>query len=248
MSKVKNHPGTGQKVAKVLIVDDHSLVRHGLTQLIEEEPDLEVCGQASNAAEALRSMRQVRPDVAVVDISLTDASGIELIKEIRARDDTIRVLVSSMHEESLYAERALRAGAVGYVNKHESTEKIIEAIRTALSGRIYLSNSMTNRVLHRMIGGAKEGVALPVDRLSDRELEVLQMLGSGMSSREVAESLCLSPKTVQTHRENIKKKLNLKNSADLTHYAVQWVLDSTTSRGDMEQDGPGGSTDEGQQV
>ncbi|MFW6033040.1 MAG: response regulator transcription factor, partial [Phycisphaeraceae bacterium] len=184
---------------RVIIVDDHPIVRHGLGQLIQTTNDMEVCGEAATASEALQVIREEEPDVAVIDISLEGGNGLELIKQIKAQGSDMKMLVSSMHDEMLYAERSLRAGAMGYINKIEGTERIIEAIRQILSGRIYLSGNMTERVLQRMMRGEAEPTVSPVEYLSDRELEVFEMIGQGLTTRQIAKKLHLSPKTIETH-------------------------------------------------
>lgn len=209
-----------------MIIDDHPIVRHGLGQLIRNTPDLEICGEAATAGEALQLIREVQPDVAVIDLSLEGGNGLELIKQIKAEELPTRMLVSSMHDEMLYAERSLRAGAMGYINKVQGTERLIEAIHQILEDRIYLSGPMTERVLQRMMRTDKDAPAgSPVEDLSDRELEVFEMIGQGQTTRQIAKSLHLSPKTVETHREHIKTKLNLQNNNELVRQAVQWVLE-----------------------
>ncbi len=216
--------GAGGRIVRVLIVDDHPIVRRGLAELIDQEPDLEVCGEASDAPEALQQVRATHPDVVVVDIALKSGNGIELIKQIKACDSDIKMLVSSMHDESLYAERALRAGAMGYINKREAVDKVIDAIRNVLRDKIYLSGRMTDRVLHQMReGGSIEQSA--VDRLSDRELEVFELIGQGLGTRQIASKLHVSVKTVESYREHIKIKLDLQSGTELTHHAVKWVLE-----------------------
>ncbi len=209
---------------RVLIVDDHPVVRDGLGELIAQEPDLEVCGEAAEAAEALRLVESVRPHVVVVDLSLQSGHGIELIEQIKARDEQIKMLVWSMHDEMLFAERALRAGAVGYLNKQEATDRVVEAIHTVLRGEICLSPRMANRLLHSVVGGEPLDQN-PVANLSNRELEVFEMIGQGLATKQIARKLHLSPKTIETHREKIKTKLNLANSTELSHRAIQWVLE-----------------------
>lgn len=219
---------------RILIVDDHPIVRRGLRELMAGEPDLEVCGEADDAPAALRQIEATRPDVAVIDLSLKTGHGIELIRDIKLRDERIRMLVSSMHDESLFAERALRAGAMGYLNKQESPDKIIDAIRQILRGDVYLSPRMTARLLHRLVGGESlERCA--VETLSDRELEVFQMIGQGLTTKQIAGKLHLSHKTIETHREKIKSKLNLKNSAELTRYATQWSLEDGRSSSEAKE-------------
>ena len=219
--------GNASGRARIAIVDDHPIVRQGLSQLIAQHPGLEVCGEAADAVEALQMVSEKRPDLIIVDISLSSGNGIELIKQIKARDDRVKMLVSSMHDESLFAERALRAGAMGYINKGEATEKVFEAIHQVLGGKIYLSPRMTDRMLCRAIGTDDALAGSPIDSLSDRELEVFELIGQGLTTRQIASKLELSPKTVETYRENIKSKLNLSNATELTRHAVQWTLESS---------------------
>ena len=214
-----------QCTSRVMIVDDHALVRHGLTQLISGEPDLEVCAEAATIDEAMEALK-ADPDLIVVDISLKEGSGIELIKQIKAKDSEIKMLVSSMHDESLFAERALHAGAKGYINKQESTENVLDAIRHVLDGHIYLSPKMTGRLLHGVVEGQRVPETSSIEKLSDRELQVFERIGQGMSTRQIANQLHLSIKTIETHREHIKSKLNLKNGAELSRHAVRWVLEN----------------------
>jgi DNA-binding NarL/FixJ family response regulator len=215
-----------KKSAKILIVDDHPMVREGLLARIARQPDLEVCGEAIDVAGALEQVKATSPDLVVVDISLKGGNGIDLIKRIKARNDGTRMLVSSMYEEGLYAERALRAGAMGYINKQEMPEKVIHAIRRVLGGKMYLSPQMTDHMVRRAVGGAGDADSSPTDSLSDREIEIFGMIGRGRTTREIAGELHLSVKTVETHRENIKAKLGIKNSAELGRQAVQWVLEN----------------------
>ena len=211
--------------AKILIVDDHPLVRVGLGQLISHEADMEVCGDARDADEALEKVKSLQPNLVVVDISLQQGNGIELTKLLKARYPHIKVLVSSMHDESLFAERALHAGALGYISKQEGTDLVLEAIRRVLGGKIYLSAEMTDQLLHRLGNHRTDVLERPsLESLSDREWEVFEMIGRGMSTRQIAEQLHLSIKTIETHREHIKEKLSLANGAELTRRAVQWVL------------------------
>jgi DNA-binding NarL/FixJ family response regulator len=218
--------GKTKKRARVLIVDDHPAVREALALRIGRQPDLEVCGEAADMSEALRLVAEARPDVAVVDLSLKTGSGIDLIKRIKDRNDTVRVLVWSMHSESLYAERALRAGALGYVNKDQATDRIVEAIRRVLEGKVYLSEAMTERLLQRAVGGVREEVTgSPLDVLADRELEVFRLIGEGVKTAQIAERLHLSVKTIETYRDRIRQKLNLSDGAELMRCAVQWALE-----------------------
>ena len=209
--------------AKILLVDDHPIVRQGLAELIEQEPDLSVCGEAETAPEALEAIVTMKPDIAIVDVSLPDASGVELIKEIKAGHADVPVLVLSMHDETLYAERVLRAGAKGYIMKEEATETVMVAIRKVLNGHIYLSERMAGRLLSRFVEGTPETGGSPMQRLSDRELEVFELVGRGLSTRRIAEKLHLSIKTIESHREHIKEKLKLGSSRELLRHAMQWL-------------------------
>ncbi len=209
----------------VLIVDDHPIVRRGLREIIEAEADLRVCGEAGDISEALRQVDTLKPDLAIIDISMKSGSGLELIKQIKSRKMNTKMLVSSMYDESLYAERALHAGAMGYINKEEAIKNIVSAIRQVLRGKIYLSEAMTSHMLQRARGGEQVGGS-PVDVLSDRELEVFEMIGRGMTTRQIADRLFLSVKTIETHREGIKAKMHLKNSTELTRHAMQWVMEN----------------------
>jgi DNA-binding NarL/FixJ family response regulator len=214
-----------KKRARILIVDDHPAVREALALRIGRQPDLEVCGEAADIGEALRLVADTEPDVAVIDISLKSGSGIDLIKRIKDRNDHVRMLVWSMHSESLYAERALRAGAMGYLNKDQATEKIIEAIQQVLAGRIYLSGEQTAQMLNRVVGGhvADRG---PVETLSDRELEAFELIGQGLTTEQIAEKMHVSPKTVETYRARIKEKLGIANGTELIHRAARWTMEN----------------------
>jgi len=209
---------------KVLIVDDHPILRKGLTLLINQEPDLFVCAEAENAQMALESLDNVMPDMAIVDISLPGIDGIELIKELRLRHKEMPVLVVSMHDEALYAERSLRAGARGYIMKQEALEKVLVAIRKVLEGEIFVSERITTKMLEKFV--SVEGVsqaASPIDLLSNRELTVFRLIGQGHKTRQIAERLHLSIKTVESYRAHIKEKLKLGDGTDLLKYAIQWV-------------------------
>jgi DNA-binding NarL/FixJ family response regulator len=213
---------------KVLLVDDHAIVRQGLAQLVEGESDLTVCGEAEDAQQAIDAVESLHPDIAVVDLSLGGRDGIELIKDIKHRNPELPVLVLSMHDESLYAERALRAGARGYIMKEESADKVLTALRRVLGGEIYVSDEIQGKMLHRMFAsgaGAAEPQASPLERLTDRELEIFRMIGEGLSARQIADKLFLSVKTVEAHREHIKQKLDLKSSNELLRFAIQHGLD-----------------------
>jgi DNA-binding NarL/FixJ family response regulator len=208
---------------RLLIVDDHPIVRQGITRLINYEDELMVCGEAGNAKEALEAVERENPDMVIVDISLKGRSGLELIKDLRMRYQDLPVLVVSMHDESLYAERVLRAGAKGYIMKQEPPEKVLNAIRQVLSGKIFVSEKMREKMLQRYVLGSSQKNASTVERLSDRELEVFRLIGKGMGTRQIAKELDLSIKTVETYREHIKEKLNLENSSKLLQYAIDWV-------------------------
>jgi DNA-binding NarL/FixJ family response regulator len=213
--------------SRVLIVDDHPAVREALALRIGLQRDLEVCGEAADMDEALRLVAETQPHLAVVDIKLKTSDGIELIKRIRDRYDHVRILVWSAHSEALYAERALRAGAQGYVNKDQATDRIIEAIRRVLEGKVYLSEGMTDAILQRCAGGARDGgTRSRLDVLADRELEVFRLIGDGVKTAEIAERLHLSVKTVETYRDRIRQKLDLSDGTKLTHYATQWILEN----------------------
>ncbi len=208
---------------RLLIVDDHPLFRKGLEELIHSDANFAVCGEADNAAEAMEVIRKLNPDMAIVDLSLPGANGIELIKNIRAEFPSLPVLVLSMHDESLYALRALRAGADGYVMKHEAMANVIQAIREVFNGRPYLSPAMAAQVITKFAHRQAEGETDAVERLSDRELEILELIGKGNEVRQIAKLLHLSPKTVETHRAHIKDKLDLKNSREVARFALQWL-------------------------
>ena len=219
--------GKKKKRARVLIVDDHPAVREALALRIGRQSDLQVCGEAANMGDALRLVADTQPDVAVVDISLKSGNGIDLIKRIKDRNEHVRMVVWSMHSESLYSERALRAGALGYVNKDQATDTIVEAIRRVLAGKVYLSDAMTERLLQRAVGGeAKAVLRSPVDVLADRELEVFRLIGAGVKTTDIAEQMHLSIKTIETYRDRIRKKLDLKDGSELAHYATRWILNN----------------------
>ncbi len=208
--------------SRILIVDDHPLFREGLRQMIDRNPELIVCGEAADATEAMQAIADQNPDLVLVDISLGGASGIDLIKNIKATHDDLPVLVVSMHDESLYAERALRAGAVGYVMKHESAKTVKAAISKVLAGEIHLSERMSTSMLSRLMRGKGEEPISPVQTLSDRELEVFRMLGEGKGTRQIAKELSLTIPTINSFRARIKEKLNLKTSTEVMLHAIQW--------------------------
>ncbi|HUC86165.1 MAG TPA: response regulator transcription factor [Candidatus Acidoferrales bacterium] len=209
---------------KVLLVDDHPLVREGLANLIHQEPDLEICGEAAGEPQALQLIASVRPDVAIVDISLESGSGLELIKSVKAMHPAVAMLVLSMHDELLYAERALRAGARGYLMKREAAKKVIQGIREVLAGRLFVSEKVAALMAERYVEGPT-AAASPMDQLSDRELEVFQLLGRGLGTRQIADHLHVGFKTVQAYCARIKEKLQLANATELLRAAMQWHAD-----------------------
>jgi DNA-binding NarL/FixJ family response regulator len=207
---------------KVLLVDDHPLVREGLVNLINQQADLQVCGEAGGEPEALELIRTAQPHVAIVDLSLESGSGIELIKSIKAMFPAVTVLVLSMHDESLYAERALRAGARGYVMKREAAKKVIQAIRCVLAGQLYVSDKIAALMAEKFVGSRPVATASPIEQLSNRELEVFQLLGLGHNTRQIADHLHVGFKTVQAYCARIKEKLNLANATELLREAIRW--------------------------
>ncbi|MFN6110584.1 MAG: response regulator [Planctomycetota bacterium] len=209
---------------RILIVDDHPIVRDGLNLRISAESDLEVCGEAENVVQALEKVEATRPDLVIVDIALKASHGLELIEQLAAKFPQVKMLVVSGFEESLYAERAVRAGANGYLNKQESNEKLIEAIRVVMRGDCYLSEAMKQRMLARVVRRRTFGSS-PAELLTNREMEIFRLIGSGMTTSAIANQLFLSPHTIDSHRENIKKKLGVRNAAELNRQAVQWVLE-----------------------
>ena len=212
---------------RVLIVDDHPVVREGLGRRINRQDDMEVCGEAETRSDALDLIASGRPDLVIVDLALKDSSGLDLIKDIKVRLPDLPVLVLSMQDESVYAERALKAGARGYVMKHEATDKVILAARQVLAGKVYLSEKLSSRFLDILFGRKGEQGASPGELLTDRELEVFELLGRGLATRQIAEQLHLSVKTVEAYREHIKDKLKLAGSHELLHRAFLWVQSQT---------------------
>lgn len=208
---------------RILIVDDHPMMREGLAQLISHESDLMVCGEAENANQALEIIHRSKPDLVLLDISLAGKSGLELIKDIQAMHSDLLVLVISMHDESLYAERVLRAGGRGYIMKQEGGKKLMQAIRQVLNGQIYVSEKMSAKILETFSGRRPESNRPTVESLTDREFEVFQLIGQGKTTREIAQQLHVSVKTVEVHRINIKQKLSLETAMELIRYAVRWV-------------------------
>ncbi len=219
---MKNTAKKPQHKRRVFLVDDHPAMRQGLKGLIDQEADLLVCGQADDIPSALEGIQRFKPDIAIVDLTLKDASGLDLVKDLKIRFAALPVLILSMHNEALYAERSIRAGARGYIMKEATTENIIEAIRKVLGGEIYLSAGASSKMLKK-IAGVSSGEAGTVEMLSDRELEVFRRIGEGLRTRDVAERLHVSVKTVESYREHIKIKLRLDNAAQLTRAAVEWA-------------------------
>jgi len=213
---------TGKPKRKVFLVDDHPLVREWLTNLINQQPDLAVCGETESAPRALQAIAAAQPEVAIVDISLKDSSGIELIKSLKLSHPEVAVLVLSMHDESLYAERALRAGAKGYIMKRETTRKVIEGIRQILDGKVFVSDSVKEALALRLVENKTQTPLSPVEQLSDRELEVFEMLGQGLGTRQIADALRVSIKTVQAYCARAKEKLNVRSATELLREAIRW--------------------------
>ena len=208
--------------ATVLLVDDHPIVRQGLTQLINREPDLTVCGDAEDASSALFAIAAHRPDIVILDISLNGPDGLSVLKDIRTNYAALPVLVLSMHDEALYAERALRAGANGYIMKQEATERVLEAIRRIRGGDVYVSDRIASRLLRQVVSSPATGKS-PMEALTDRELAVFRLIGKGRATREIAEDLHISVKTVESYQAHIKEKLSLHNARELVQHAFQWV-------------------------
>lgn len=209
---------------RVFVVDDHPIVRQGLALLIDREPDMVVCGSAEEAQSALEAIATSRPDILVLDISLPGPDGIELLKTIRSTDPGLPILVLSMHDESVYAERALRAGASGYIMKQEATENVLVALRRILRRELYVSDRIANKMLQQMVSGSLKASQAPLARLTDRELEVFRLIGGGHGTREIAEELHLSVKTVESYQAHIKEKLSLQSARDLVQRAIEWRI------------------------
>jgi len=220
-AKTLNQPPPATR--RILLVDDHPVMREGIARWIEREPGLEVCGEASNAAEGLQAVERLEPDLVVTDISLNSRSGLELIKDIRVLKPSLPVLVLSMHDEEVYAERAMRAGAQGYIMKEAGGESLLQAVRQVLAGQVYFSSKVAARLLAVMTGGKEGDSNSPFGKLTDREFEIFHLVGNGKSTREIARQLSISPKTVDAHRGNIKKKLGLASANELFRHAVRWV-------------------------
>jgi DNA-binding NarL/FixJ family response regulator len=217
------------KKARVVIVEDHPMFRERLAHLINKEEDMMVCGETDNAAEGLVLIKRLRPSLAIVDITLKVSGGLDLLKDLRAHEIDLPVLILSMHDESLYAERALRAGAKGYITKHEASAKVMIAIRQVLRGEIYLDPPVMARILHRIVGADRDAVVRPIDRLTDRELAVFELIGQGRTTREISNRLHVGLTTVDTYRARIKEKLNLENAAQLHAESTRWVQNREVS-------------------
>ena len=222
---LKNAEKESAAKTRILIVDDHPIVREGLSLMMNREPDLMICGEAEDASAALTAISTTRPDFLIVDISLNGPDGLDLLKNIRSRFRSLPVLVLSMHDETIYAERALRAGANGYIMKQEATEKVLVAVRQILNQKVYVSDRIANRMLQQYISGSATQEHSPISELSDRELEVFRLIGEGHSTRMIAEELHLSVKTVESYQAHIKNKLSLKNARELVQRAIQWNID-----------------------
>ena len=228
----KSQSVTRMKKKTVFIVDDHPLLRQGLALLVNREPDLTICGEAEEAQTAMKEIAAQRPDILIADISLNGPDGLELLKSLRASHPLLPVLILSMHDETIYAERVLRARANGYIMKQEATEKVLVAVRRILGGDIYLSDRMANKLLHQYISGASADINSRLSTLSDRELEVFRLIGEGRSTREIAERLHLSIKTVETYQAHIKDKLSLRSGRELVQHAIQaTIVEKTPASG-----------------
>lgn len=212
-----------KSLSRILIVDDHPIMRQGLRQLIQLESDIEVCEEAASVPEAMEKIEEHNPDLVLADITMPGRNGLELVKDARAVNPSLQILVISMHDETIYAERVLKAGGRGYVMKDAGGEKILEAIKTVLTGNIYVSPQISSRILEIFSGAGNQGGQDPVTALSDRELEIFQLIGQGNETKEIAAQLSISPKTVEVHRLNIKSKLKIATATELLRYAVRWI-------------------------
>ena len=223
MTLKKNQDQHNENKTQILIVDDHPVVRDGLTTIINHEPDMNVCGEADDACQAFKAAAELKPDVVVVDISLKNSDGIDLTKSITTVHPKLSVIILSVHDESVYAERALLAGAQGYLMKDAVSENIIKAIRTVLNGEIYVSNTISKKFLHQIAKDKAGTTQTPIETLSDREFEIFHLIGKGHKASQIAEQLHLSTKTIETYRSRMKEKLNLPNAAELLQYAIKWA-------------------------
>jgi len=219
INKVLN--GSGAAKRRIVLVDDHPVLREGLARMIDDQVDLEVAGQAASGPEALRLLAKGLPDLVVLDLSLAGGDGLEVAKQLHELHPELPVLILSQHDEALYAERALRAGAMGYVMKQEPPDRVMQAIRSALAGQAWVSERLSSRLLQSLRGNATGLKSQPLERLTNRELEIFRLIGQGQTVRTIADTLCLSPKTVETHKEHIKQKLNLKSGNHLLQYAIE---------------------------
>ncbi len=223
-----------RKKAGILIIDDHAVVREGLANLINRQADLTVCGEADDVPTALAAIERLHPDLAIVDITLQGRSGLDLLKSLaKGGEAPLPVLILSMHDEAVYAERALKAGAKGYIMKEEAREKLLMAIRKVLSGEVYVSERVTGRILRQVSNAKAETIGTPLDRLADRELEVFRLIGQGRGTRQIAEQLNLSIKTIETYRARIMEKLDLRHATELMRRAVSWVDTGRMSTSDQ---------------
>lgn len=229
MLKRKPSPASAVERKKILIVDDHPMMREGLRGVIDRQSDMRVCGEVENAQQAMEAVRKLSPHLALVDITLPGKSGLELVKDLKAQNPDIKVLAISMHDESLYAERMLRAGASGYITKQQPPEELIKAVRQVLTNHVYVSRELSQNLLRRF-SGTPQASQSPMEVLTDREFEVFQLIGEGKASKDIARQLHLSAKTVAVHNANIRQKLNLKSTAQLIRYAVQFESLRPTSR------------------
>lgn len=210
---------------KILLVDDHPVIRQGIKQVVESDRNLKVCGEAASANEAIEKINRENPDIVIIDIQLEGSvNGLELVKSIKDRFPNVLTLVLSMHDESIYAERAVRSGARGYLMKEVAPKKIVEAIQAVLNGELYISENQSKKIIDKLIHGTLDTESLSIDVLSDREFEIFQLIGNGFSTKEIGKKLNLSIYTIESHKRNIRTKMNLNNSADVTKHAIQWVI------------------------
>lgn len=231
----RHQPRPQGRKARILLVDDHAVVRFGIAQLINRQPDMEVCGEEADAGTAFSAAERLKPDLVIADLSLKESSGLELVRNLKARFPSMPILVLSVHDESVYAEMAFRAGAMGYLMKDQALEKVLEAIRRLLNGSVYVSDAMAVKLLQKQLQGAPAAGSSPADLLSDRELEVFELIGRWKSTRQIAQELHISVKTVEYYREQIKKKLGLKNAVELVQHATAWVERTSSPQSSAQQ-------------
>ena len=229
MGRKSRTAGAAKQRTRILLVDDHPMVRERLAEIINREPDLTVCGEAEDRHEALVAVPAKRPNLVIIDLTLKNSDGLELIKDIRSRWPKLRMLVVSMHDESLYAERAIRAGALGYITKQEATRNIMVAIRRVLEGTIYLNEKIASHIISRLTSHAGAVAATPAELLSDRELQVFDLTGRGLNTVEIADRLSIAVKTIETYRARVREKLKLKNASELLQSAISWTHNHGTS-------------------